>query len=368
MQPAHSPEDLRVTAPPLDHDPAHPGPAARSTSLRRPDSLLRLPRVDPAPAGGMFAWLVVAGHAWVLSGLFLDGWYHVNRPEGETFLTPWHAILYSGVVVTLAVQVWQTGRAGGLRPGYGASLAGGPVILLAGAVDGAWHTVLGVEADLAALLSPPHLLLITAGTLVFAGPLRAGLSTPLGAGLPTALSAAFVVTGLGFFTQYVNPITHRYPVREVTDTAGGGDLPSQVAGLLEVAGLAGVIIWSVLVGGALAVVHARTALVPGSLFVVMAVPSLFMTTPRGSYELVPAVLLTALAVELLGRHLPTAVLTGVATGLLTTGWVLSLAATAELAWSLELLTGSIGSAAAAGYLVGWLVQGARTADRSLSVE
>lgn len=91
---------------------------------------------------------------------------------------------------------------------------------------------------------------------------------------------------------------------------------------------------------------------PGSLFLVVAVPSLSMTTLRSSYELVPAIVLTAVAVELLGRRLPTAVLTGVATGLLTTGWVLSLAATAELRWSLELLTGSIGSATAAGYLVG----------------
>ncbi|MBC7373500.1 MAG: hypothetical protein H7323_05865 [Frankiales bacterium] len=34
-----------------------------------------------------------------------------------------------------------------------------------------------------------------------------------------------------------------------------------------------------------------------------------------------------------------------------------LARTQELAWGVELLTGSIGSAAAAGYLIGWLVQG-----------
>ncbi len=348
-----------MTAPPLD--PA--APAARATG---PAPRRRLPRAEPAHAGGTFAWLVVAGHLWVLGGLFLDGWYHVNRPGGETFLTPWHAILYSGVAVTLAVQVWQTRRAGGLRPGYAASLAGGPVILLAGAVDAVWHTVLGIETDLASLLSPPHLLLITAGTLVFAGPLRAALKAPVGAGLPTALSAAFVVTGLGFFTHYANPMTHRYPVVAASDLAAGDSVGSRVAELQQVAGLSGVLLWAVLVGGALAVVHARTALVPGSLLVVVAVPSLFLTTLRGTYELVPAVLLTAVVVELLGRRLPTAVLSGAATGLLTTAWVLTLAATAELAWDLELLTGSIGSAAAAGYLVGWLVQGPRAADRPLA--
>jgi hypothetical protein len=46
---------------------------------------------------------------------------------------------------------------------------------------------------------------------------------------------------------------------------------------------------------------------------------------------------------------------GAATGLLTL-WVLTLAATEDLSWSVERLTRSIGSAAA-GQLVGWLVQG-----------
>ena len=38
---------------------------------------------------------VVAG-AWVVLGVFVDGWAHFNRPGLETFFTPWHALLYSG--------------------------------------------------------------------------------------------------------------------------------------------------------------------------------------------------------------------------------------------------------------------------------
>ena len=33
---------------------------------------------------------------WAVTGLFLDGWSH-NHHRPETFFTPWHAVLYSGV-------------------------------------------------------------------------------------------------------------------------------------------------------------------------------------------------------------------------------------------------------------------------------
>ena len=37
--------------------------------------------------------------AWVVGGMFVDGWAHFNRPGLETFSAPWHAILYSGAAV-----------------------------------------------------------------------------------------------------------------------------------------------------------------------------------------------------------------------------------------------------------------------------
>ncbi|MCW2613456.1 MAG: hypothetical protein JWN08_450 [Frankiales bacterium] len=327
--------------------PQHDGRLRRAVDLR----VLR--PVEPAAAGGHFAWAVSAAHLWILGGLFLDGWFHINRGDSESFFTPWHAVLYSGVAATVAVHLWEANRSGGTRPGYAASLAGGVVVLLAGVVDGAWHTALGVEADLEALLSPPHLLLITAGTLVFAGPLRAALRAgDVGAGgLPTAVSAAFVVTGLGFFTQYANPFTHLYPVAGYA--FDGTTAPSE---LREVAGVSGVVVWAVMIGAAVALLRARTVLVTGSLAVSVAVPTLFMTTQRGTYAFVPAILLAAVFSELVGRRTSPALAALTATAALATGWVLTLAATEDVAWSAELLGGSIGSAAAAGYLVGWLVQ------------
>lgn len=335
-------------------DPTATRPGRASAAL---SSIRLLSPSAPADANGRFAWLVSGAHLWILVGLFLDGWFHINRPDGESFFTPWHAILYSGVGVTVAVHLLEQARRGGTPPGYAASLAGGVTVLLAGTVDGVWHTVLGVEADLEALLSPPHLLLIVAGTLVFAGPLRAALRFPRGAGLPTAISAAFVVTGLGFFTQYANPFTHLYPVQGYSPEGGGTiGVESLPPSLLEIAGVAGVIVWAALIGGAVAILRGRTTLVTGSLAVAVAVPSLFLTTQRSTYVFVPAILLAAFLAELVGRRLSPALAAAAATTLLMTGWVLTLAATEELAWSVELLTGSVGSAAAAGFLVGWLVQ------------
>jgi hypothetical protein len=333
-----------------------------STGSRLPE-LRMLQPAAPEPADGRFAWAVTATHLWILVGLFLDGWFHIHRPDGESFFTPWHGILYSGVAATVVVHLLHQRRVGGLTPGYGPSLAGGLVVGAAGFVDMVWHTVFGVEADLNALLSPPHLLLITAGTLVFAGPLRAALRAPAGArgGLPTALSAAFVVTGLGFFTQYANPFTQVYP--EVRDAAA----TLEVRELREVAGVAGVIVFAVLIGGAVALLKARTPLVPGSLAVAVGVPSLFLVTQQDTYSFVPAILAVALVVELAGRRLSPSLAATLATTALTTAWVLTILVTREVAWSRELLTGSIGSAAAAGYLVGWLVQnGGVRADQPAS--
>ncbi len=330
--------------------PLSPRRTSTSTAALRSRVQL-LSDAGPVAADSRFPWLVVGACTWILVGLFLDGWFHIHRPGSETFFTPWHGILYSGVAVALLVHLWELSRAGGLRPGYGLSLAGGLVVLAAGFLDGVWHTVFGVEADVEALLSPPHLLLITAGTLVFAGPLRAALQAPAGSrgGLPTALSAAFVVTGLGFFVQYSTPITQLFPV------ADPGASP-ELLELRQVAGVAGVIVWSVLVGGVVALLRGRTALVRGSLLVAVAVPSAFLTTQQGTYELLPAIAVAAVVAELAGRVLRPAALAALTTAVLIAGWAITLAATADVAWSVELMTGSVGSAAAAGYLVGWLVQ------------
>jgi hypothetical protein len=339
--------------------------STRSTLVRRASQLAD-PGLDPAassvpPAApsGRFAWLVTAASTWILVGLFVDGWFHINSPGLETFFTPWHALLYSGVAAAIVVHLAERLRSGGLPPGYRLSLVAGIVVSLAGFVDMVWHTVLGVEADLPALLSPPHLLLITAGTLVFAGPLRAALRGTQ-VGLPAAFSAAYVVTGLGFFTQYANPFTHLYPVSGYNAAESAVTAAVQASAdtleLRQVAGVAGVVVYAVLVAGAVAVLRSRGPLPAGALLVAVAVPSVAMTTLRGTLAFVPLILVAAALVEVLGRRLGPAALATLAPALLTAGWAITLVATETLDWGPELMTGAVCSAAAAGYLVGWLLE------------
>jgi hypothetical protein len=72
---------------------------------------------------------------WVVAGLFLDGWAHVNQPGLETFFSPWHAIFYAGFLTSTVVFARLVARhqGGGGRfdpalvpAGYGLGLVGCP--------------------------------------------------------------------------------------------------------------------------------------------------------------------------------------------------------------------------------------------------
>src|SRR4029450_13337226 len=142
---------------------------------------------------------VVLG-TWVVGGLFLDGWAHVNQPGLETFFSPWHAAFYAGflvstVVLARVVARFQRGRFDPARvpAGYGLGLGGGALFVAGGAADGAWHTIFGVEVGVAALLSPSHLLLLTGGLLMVTSPVRSAWSSP---DLPARASALALLPAL----------------------------------------------------------------------------------------------------------------------------------------------------------------------------
>jgi TolB protein len=169
-----------------------------------------------------FDWIVSGLSAWIIGGLYLDGWAHNHGKVDDSFFTPWHAALYSGVFVMFiflfshqARNVFKghpLGRA--LPKGYLLSLIGVALFLLGGLLDLLWHAAFGIELDLEALLSPTHLLLATSGVLMVSGPIRALVSRmqmgevfngwkALG---PLVLCATFILSILTFFTQFAHPI------------------------------------------------------------------------------------------------------------------------------------------------------------------
>ncbi len=153
---------------------------------------------------------------WMITGLFLDGWSH-NHQKPETFFTPWHAVLYSGFLMgalATAIDARQRRRAGLPDPnvaGFSVTRVGLILFPIAGAGDFVWHQVFGIERDVAALLSPTHLLLMFAGVLALTGPVRAAWLTDteraptLSMFLPVVVSTALAAALASFFTMFTSP-------------------------------------------------------------------------------------------------------------------------------------------------------------------
>ena len=95
-----------------------------------------------SPSRGL-DWSVAATSALLIGGFLLDAWTHVFLPQLEMFFTPWHGVLYSGLLATTAVLVVAAirGRAQGrplsraLRAGFGLLLLGALIFAAGGFAD-----------------------------------------------------------------------------------------------------------------------------------------------------------------------------------------------------------------------------------------
>ena len=156
--------------------------------------------------------------AWLIIGLFIDGWAH-NHQKPETIFTPWHFILYSGFAACAlyAASIVRKVHVPGMRVwdaapvGHSLVLVGIGIFGLGATSDLAWHSLFGIEASLKALLSPTHLVMLIGALLVLTGPFRAGWADgrqqapTLKQFLPTLISLALATGLLVFFFQYVSP-------------------------------------------------------------------------------------------------------------------------------------------------------------------
>jgi hypothetical protein len=163
-----------------------------------------------------FDYLFVAASAWLLGGLYWDGWAH-GYGLPDSFWTVWHAAFYSGYVAVAAVLFGAIARA---RPnartwseaiptGYGYAVLGAVVFAFGGVFDAAWHTAFGIETSTDALLSPSHLILGTGIALMVSGPLlaawRRGARGALAAQLPAVLSLTALFSLFTFFALFAGP-------------------------------------------------------------------------------------------------------------------------------------------------------------------
>jgi hypothetical protein len=302
---------------------------------------------------------------WVVAGLFLDGWAHVNQPGLETFFSPWHGIFYTGFLVStvvLARLVVRCQCGGRFDPalvpaGYGLGLVGAATFMVGGFADGVWHTIFGIERGVAALLSPSHLLLLTGGLLMVTSPIRSAWSSPalparvpFPALLPALWATALTTAVVLFFFQYLSAFVTRSPSTHAPEGPDGV--------LTTIVGVASVLVTNLIVLAPVLLLARRWRLPFGTVALIAAVGAAGLTALREFTlgALVPAMLAGGLATDLLvarlrpGPDRPGAfrAVAALAPLLLWGAWMAAYALAYGIAWPPELWAGVLGMACLSG--------------------
>ena len=229
------------------------------------------------PAGGVRFDLGAALFSlWFMIGLFIDGYAHNHGLVDTTFFTPYHALLYSGVLgsgLYLGLNQYRNIGKGyafnrALPYGYNVSLIGVGLFFIGGGFDLVWHTLFGFEANLSTLLSPSHMLLATAGFLILSGPLRAAwrrthVAPTWGNLLPVVITLLLITSLLTFFTQFSNLFAQ-----------GDGFAGRYASGnqtYLNVAGVAQILFPAAILSGLLLFAVRRWRLPPGAVTLILTV-------------------------------------------------------------------------------------------------
>lgn len=359
------------------------------------------PRSGRYAASLTFDRWYIAACAWLLGGLFIDGYAHINMPSLETFFTPWHGLFYSGflaVAVVLGIGIGR-GHAHGysgaraIPAGYELAALGAAIFALGGVGDMLWHIAFGIEVDVEALLSPTHLILASGLTLLLSAPARAAfgraavdrISRSWTQQLPMLVSLTFVFGLFSFFTQYVHPISTGMaltPYEPVARTAAtvGGTSPLELPYLAQMPILAGVLLQTALLVGFLIVARRRADLPFGSITLLLGVSSMLMLLMRAKYDLSMRgpMLVAILAAGLLADGLLVAIrgrlsesqelrlLGAVVPFLVYTLYFAALAVSGGVWWTIHLWTGAIFLSAAVGFLLAVVAtQTPRTGETAL---
>lgn len=329
---------------------------------------------------GAFGVLLVAG-------VFTDGWAHFNRPGLESFFTPWHAVLYSGLGATTARLAFVAFRASGgrvtgvvptLPAGYGLALVGAGLFGLGGLADLVWHEVFGIEVAVDALISPTHLLLGAGGVLILSTGMRA--QGVLGAGsrsprwtAPALMSLALTLAVVVFFLLYTSPFPVPGPVEAFTPRPEGAP-GHEAAELPAIASLTTYLVSSVVITLPVLLMLRSRKFPRGALVLVVAtvslLPVIVLELPRvatsGALGAVVGAAVAEIAVPSLIRGVPqfaSWAVPGLLLGLVWSGQLAGLALADTLRWPVSLWSGAVVLGALLAAATGF-VAGPRPRDRS----
>lgn len=290
-------------------------------------------------------------------GLAGDIARHLQRPddlEGD-FLSSWHLVLYGGVTAValwLGVGAWRHGPR--FLRSVGTTTIGFAFLAIGGPADAAWHEIYGTEANLEALVSPPHLMVFTGLALLLASPVvvlwrRPATRLSLVPSVIALSSVVSVVLVISLFTGFLSPLASGLTLSVGYQEPMVGESYidyDQVRGL-------GIAVWTTAVlSAAFTIILVRFKPMPGltavSIFLCGA-PALALTEPEVIAPLVVGYAIAGLVVEamiwLVGR--PTLGRIGAsATGFLLGSmlWAATFAQLAQddrLGWSQSLWSGTI---------------------------
>ncbi|MBU8829770.1 hypothetical protein [Mycolicibacterium goodii] len=280
------------------------------SSLTHADSMMEPP--SPVTSFRPREWWILLGAALrLVTGLQLDSYAHATIPDLETFWTPWHGVLYSGIAACGFVLLWL------LRPRlpeaitYRSVLTHTPpalrlpvigmgMLLVGGGIDTLWHNLFGIEKGLEIFTSPSHYLIIGGMVLVAAGPALMLATAPARTLRP---SSAVVVTAstvlaslpLHIYTQHASSLSH--------PRLGTGDDPMRTFSL-DGQMLHGYFGSTVLLLLPILLIGRRWPLPVGMPTALVALPALLLSvmfSDTGEGWLPITVALTAAVIELLAR-------------------------------------------------------------------
>jgi hypothetical protein len=315
------------------------------------------------PATRRFEWIVIVLCTWLMAGAYLDSWAHRHLKGLETFFTPWHAVLYSGmfaILIFLSLGALRN-QARGHRPdqvlpaGYGLSLLGCVLFGIGGVIDMFWHLYFGIEVSLAALISPPHLLLMLALGLIVTGPLRAAWRRP-GTQAPwtAIISAGLLLSMFTFFNQFDQPLVNTWAATRAADS-------SAIEHLQEL-GILGIMVQTALLTGVVLYLLGRFTLPFGSITLLVGLNGALLGSLEQHFDLIPVAIIGGLLADLVmlwlrpGPQRVTAL--RVASFLGPVGvssvYLLFLGLTRGLNWPINLWLGSIVVSGAIGLLLSYL--------------
>lgn len=310
---------------------------------------------------------MLAFAAVLLVGLFADGWAHANIVEElEGFVTPWHTIVFVGYALTaghvlLMVHARRVeGRSvlAAIPPGHQLAVAGVVAFAVGFTGDAVWHTIFGLEADTAALLSPTHLLMAAALLAIVSTPWRSRPATQPatwrteGLRIASLLAATLVVV---FFLLYLWVPAFDIGSAGYRDWLASFDAPPFMTEVSQIAVLAASFAITTLVLVPILLV-ARSGRPPaGALLLLAFVPALGVTAVRefSNPQTLVVFLLTGLAAEIVTARVDHTRRRALALGavvpvvLWSSHWVL-FAAVHGIGWDIELYPGQVLSAVLAG--------------------